>query len=110
MTSSNKTEAHRHTMLRPRKWWHTIFRKYGAEVNTLMTWAMQEKDHSYKGNELYDCRQEGNESEGGLYEVCVVNNTWLVGNRQQAHVRLDRCITTSNNELEPWFFSFVKVR
>lgn len=41
-------------------------------------------------------------------QVCVVNNTWLVGMAEQANVRRDRCVTTSNRELEPWFFAFRK--
>ena len=42
-TANNDDEAHRHTMLRPREWWHAIFRKHGAVVNEEMLWAMQEK-------------------------------------------------------------------
>ena len=43
-------------------------------------------------------------------QVCVTDNTWLVGRREQANVRKDRCVTTENLELEPWFFAFRKVR
>lgn len=39
-----------------------------------------------------------------------MDNTWLVGKREQANVRKDRCITTSDEEVEPWFFSFRKER
>ena len=103
-------EAHRHTMLRPREWWHNIFRKHGAVVNEEMLWAMQEKDFSYVGDKLGDCRWEGKQDDGGLYEVCNVENKWLVGKREQENLRRDRCITNANKELEPWFFSFRKIR
>ena len=108
-TAGNDAEAHRHTMLRPRAWWHDAFRRNGAVVNEDMLWAMQEKDFSYNGDDtLKDCRTEG--SPPSTYQVCVVDNTWLVGKREQANVRKDRCITTSNHELEPWFFAFRKMR
>ena len=45
-----------------------------------------------------------------VLQVCITDNTWLVGKREQANVRKDRCITTDNGEVEPWFFSFRKVR
>jgi len=113
-TAGNDDEAHRHTMLRPREWWHAKFREAGAIPNTEMLWAMQEKDVMFskdKGN-VKDCRMEGKDGDAGfpLYEVCIVQNTWLVGRREQENVRRDRCITTANNELEPWFFSFRKLR
>ena len=40
----------------------------------------------------------------------MAENTWLVGRREQGNVRKDRCITTDNFELEPWFFAFRKIR
>ena len=43
-------------------------------------------------------------------QVCVTDNTWLVGRREQANMRKDRCVTTANSELEPWFFAFRKIR
>lgn len=43
-------------------------------------------------------------------QVCIVDDTWLVGKPEQANVRVDRCITTENDELEPWFFAFRKKR
>ena len=39
-------------------------------------------------------------------QVCIVDDTWLVGKPEQANVRNNRCITTENNDLEPWFFSY----
>eukprot|EP00899_Mesostigma_viride_P023224 jgi/Mesvir1/4086/Mv24196-RA.1 len=60
--------------------------------------------------QMRDCRMEGSREDGGLYEVCVVDNKWLVGRREQENLRLDRCITPANNDLEPWFFSFRKLR
>lgn len=71
---------------------------------------MQEKDLSYQTSDFKDCRWEGDEMDGGTYEVCVVNNTWLVGKREQENVRRDRCITRQNGEMEPWFFAFRKIR
>ena len=40
----------------------------------------------------------------------MVDNTWLVGKREQENVRKDRCITTEEMELEPWFFTYRKIR
>jgi hypothetical protein len=51
---------------------------------------------------------DGSESDGGLYEVCVVQMPWLVGNPGQ-EVRQNRCMTTANAELEPWMFAFTKL-
>lgn len=105
--ASNDTEAFRHTLLRPRDWWTALFEKHGARVNKSVLSAVQE---TYKPKishlQAYDCKQTGYLEEGGLYDVCVLNNTWLVGEPEQANVRKDRCITTSNGEVEPWFFSF----
>ena len=109
-TAKNNNEAGRHTMLRPRKWWEATFRKYGAVVNRELLWAMQEKDKRYTGKELHNCQMEGDANEGGLYEVCSVDNSWLVGRREQENVRKDRCVTTEKMELEPWFFTFRKLR
>ena len=67
------------------------------------------KDFSYVGDKLGDCRW-GKQDDGGLYEVCNVDNKWLVGKREQENLRRDRCITSLNKELEPWFFSFQKIR
>jgi len=108
-TADKDDEAHRHTMLRPREWWHAIFRKHGAVVNEEMLWAMQEKDSQYITENQKNCRQEGDESDGGLFEVCSVSNTWLVGKREQRNVRMHRSVTTENGELEPWFFAFRKI-
>lgn len=112
-SAENDNEAGRHTMLRSREWWEAKFREHGAVVNKDMLWAMQEKDHQYtkEAGNLRDCRWEGVQGDGfGLYEVCIVDNTWLVGKREQENVRRDRCITTANAEMEPWFFSFRKLR
>ena len=109
-TASNNNEAGRHTMLRPRHWWEDTFKKYGAVVNKDLFWGLQEFDKRYTRNELKDCRMEGEASDGGLYEVCIVDNNWLVGRREQENLRRDRCITTENMEMEPWFFTFRKLR
>mmetsp|Transcript_9203 Transcript_9203/g.16590 ORF Transcript_9203/g.16590 Transcript_9203/m.16590 type:complete len:323 (-) Transcript_9203:257-1225(-) len=109
-TGENNDEAHRHTMLRPRTWWEERFRAHGAIPNRELLWAMQERDGRYSREKLRECRWEGSESEGGLYEVCIVDNKWLVGKREQENLRRERCITTANQELEPWFFSFRKIR
>ncbi len=60
--------------------------------------------------DMRDCRKAGSKADGGLFEVCIVDDTWLVGKPEQANVRKDRCITTENDELEPWFFAFRKQR
>jgi len=109
-TGTNDAEAHRHTMLRPRPWWNAKFIEHGAVPNNDMVWAMQEKDSSFTREQLRDCRWEGSQSDGGLYEVCIADNKWLVGRREQENLRQERCITTANNELEPWFFSYRKLR
>ena len=109
-TAKNNNEAGRHTMLRPRKWWEDTFRKYGAVPNRELFWALQEFDKRYTGSDLHNCQMEGDANDGGLYEVCSVDNSWLVGRREQENVRKDRCITTENMELEPWFFVFRKLR
>lgn len=110
VSADNDAEANRHTMLRPRSWWEAIFAKHGAEVNQPMLWAMQDKDDTSEEKSKRDCRQAGSPTQGGRFEVCIVEDTWLVGRREQANVRKDRCITTHNQELEPWFFSFRKKR
>lgn len=109
-TAENDQEANRHTMLRPRTWWEAIFTKYGAVPNREMSWAMQEKDTMYTRENFRDCRWEGKQEDGGLYEVCIVDNKWLVGRREQENLRRERCITPANADLEPWFFSFRKLR
>mmetsp|Transcript_27472 Transcript_27472/g.60030 ORF Transcript_27472/g.60030 Transcript_27472/m.60030 type:complete len:326 (-) Transcript_27472:548-1525(-) len=110
LTGDDNAEAHRHTMLRPRTWWDAKFTEHGAVLNKEMHWAMQEKDSSYTREQLRDCRWEGKQDDGGLYEVCIVDNKWLVGRREQENLRRERCITTANNELEPWFFTYRKLR
>ncbi|XRB23903.1 glycosyl transferase [Pseudoscourfieldia marina] len=109
-TAENNEEANRHTMLRPRQWWEQKFREHGAVVNRELFWSQQERDLRYTRDQMRECRWEGNQQEGGLYEVCVVDNKWLVGRREQENLRRDRCITTQNMELEPWFFTFRKLR
>ena len=99
----------KHSLLRPRAWWHSLFQKYGAVVNEEILWAMQEKDLQYTTEKQENCRKEGDESDGGLFEVCSVSNTWLVGKREQRNVRSHRHVTTENGELEPWFFAFRKI-
>ena len=110
-TAKDSSEAHRHTMLRPRHWWDDLFKKHGAVVNRELHWALQERDERYTHESgLSDCKWEGDQADGGLYEVCMVDNTWLVGKREQENVRKDRCITTEEMELEPWFFTYRKIR
>jgi len=105
VSATNNSEAFRHTLLRPRSWWHHLFERHGARVNHNLLLAMQEADIFTKGR-TYDCRSEGDSRDGGEYEVCVINSTWLVGEPQQGNVREDRCIATASGELEPWFFAF----
>jgi len=110
--AGDDSEAGRHTMLRPREWWEAKFREHGAVPNRELLWAMQEKDFTYSkdaGN-VRDCRWEGSATDGGTYEVCVIDNTWLVGRREQENVRRDRCMTMANHEMEPWMFAFRKLR
>lgn len=109
-SGENNDEAHRHTMLRPRSWWEEKFRQHGAIPNRELLWAMQERDARYTHENMRECRWEGAQSDGGLYEVCIVDNKWLVGKREQENLRRERCITPDNQELEPWFFSFRKIR
>lgn len=109
-TGADDTEANRHTMLRPKTWWDAKFAEYGAVVNRDSQWAMQEKDSHFTRENMRDCRWEGVENDGGKYEVCIVDSPWLVGRREQENLRRDRCITTANNELEPWFFTYRKLR
>lgn len=59
-------------------------------------------------NKLYDCKTEGDEVEGGNFEVCSVKSPWLVGNPDHKIVRDERCVTTEKFELEPWYFAFSK--
>eukprot|EP00898_Chlorokybus_atmophyticus_P007123 jgi/Chlat1/7411/Chrsp6S07435 len=112
VTEGNDDEAHRHTMLRPREWWEAVFARHGVVPNRELLWALQERDNHYlkEDSSLKNCRWEGKGDDGGLYEVCVVENKWLVGRREQENLRQERCITKANSELEPWFFSFRKVR
>ena len=63
---------------------------------------------SEEKGDFTDCVMDGSESDGGLYEVCVVQMPWLVGNPGQ-EVRQNRCMTTANAELEPWMFAFTKI-
>lgn len=109
-TAENDDEAHRHTMLRPRHWWDAKFMEHGAVPNKEMLWAMQEKDSSFTSDQSKDCRWEGSESDGGLYEVCMMDKKWLVGRSEQGNLRPDRLITVANSELEPWFFVYRKLR
>lgn len=110
LAEGNDQEAHRHTMLRPRHWWDAKFTELGAVPNKEMMWAMQERDTSFTRDQLRDCRWEGSQTDGGLYEVCIVENKWLVGRREQENLRRERCMTIANSELEPWFFSYRKLR
>ena len=66
--------------------------------------------HRFVKKDMRDCRKAGSKSDGGQFEVCIVDDTWLVGKPEQANVRRDRCITTENDELEPWFFALRKNR
>jgi hypothetical protein len=45
------------------------------------------QDTSFSREQLRDCRWEGKQDEGGLYEVCIVDNKWLVGRREQVRTR-----------------------
>lgn len=83
MTNLGWVTLLRHTLLRPREWWEKIFRKHGAVPNRELVWALQERDEHYTRDRFRDCRMAGDALDGGEYEVCVVENTWLVGQRVQ---------------------------
>lgn len=52
-----------------------------------MTWARRRR---FTEAERDDCRMAGSTQQGGRFQVCVVNSTWLVGKPEQANVRRDR--------------------
>ena len=79
-------------------------------VNAELQWVLQERDTGVDREALWDCRQEGAAAEGGLFEVCVLEWPWLVGDAGQGNLRRDRCITPSDGNLEPWMFAFRKLR
>ena len=62
---------------------------------------MQEKDSQYITENQKNCRQEGDESDGGLFEVCSVSNTWLVGKREQRNVRMHIDLLQKMENLSP---------
>ncbi|KAL4857085.1 Pre-mRNA-processing protein 40A [Chlorella vulgaris] len=97
-----------HTLLRPRARWEALFAEHGAVPNRALVWALQQKDISFTRDDYSDCRQEGDAEDGGRFEVCTVQQTWLVGATGQ-EVRPHRAITPANGELEPWMFAFRKV-
>ncbi|KAL4430011.1 hypothetical protein ABPG77_004381 [Micractinium sp. CCAP 211/92] len=96
-----------HTLLRPREWWEAKFAAHGARPNRAVVWALQQKENSFsrEKGDFTECAMDGSESDGGLYEVCVVQMPWLVG-RPGQELRQHRCITPANGELEPWMFAF----
>lgn len=96
-----------HTLLRPRDWWEATFKKHGACVNSNLFSTMQEYLRSPDKN-VYDCTTEGDAREGGKFNVCSVYSPWLVGNPDHKFLREERCVTTHNMEMEPWYFSFSK--
>ena len=99
-----------HTYLRSREWWETLFESYGVKVLKRLRYDLQDTVHQIyppiTRSSLSDCRVEGSISQGGQYECCLVKKTWLVG---LGIPRLQRAVTTSNGELEPWIFAFEKL-
>lgn len=112
MSISLKTVTdNKHTLLRPRSWWHAIFKKHGAEVNWSLLRALQLTNKSvYPVPSPTDCQYPGNVEDGGVYACCSINNVWLVGLAAQKNVRDFRYMTMANGEIEPWYFVFRKVR
>ena len=82
-------------------------RRAGAAPAPALVWALQESDarHAADRSKLFDCRVADPTAEAGTYEVCLVNDTWLVGERGQANLRRERAITTADAQMEPWFFA-----
>ena len=113
VSAEDGSEAHRHTLLRPRHWWDAAFAAAGASVNAELVWGLQERDASAAGDRRErsaGCRWEGAAADGGEYEVCVVDRPWLVGAPEQGNLRRERCVTPANGELEPWLFAYRKTR
>eukprot|EP00854_Cymbomonas_tetramitiformis_P018816 gene18816-22481_t len=101
----------KHTLLRPRSWWHAIFKKHGAEVNRPLLRALQLTNKSvYPVPSPTQCQYPGNAKDGGVYACCSIQNVWLVGLAAQQNVRNFRYITLANGEIEPWYFVFRKIR
>jgi 2-polyprenyl-3-methyl-5-hydroxy-6-metoxy-1,4-benzoquinol methylase len=100
-----------HTYLRRREYWEDLFAKHGAVVHSPLKKVLQETTHDVYPpivrSTLTDCRMEGNPTQGGLYECCLVKNHWLVGLDIPRDIR---AVTTENGELEPWMFAFEKVK
>ena len=57
--------------------------EYGHLIDPSLMVALLLQDTSYSRDQLKDCRWEGSQTDGGLYEVCIVENKWLVGRREQ---------------------------
>ncbi|KAK3289468.1 hypothetical protein CYMTET_3080 [Cymbomonas tetramitiformis] len=112
MSISLKTVTdNKHTLLRPRSWWHDIFRKHGAEVNYPLLKALQLTNKSvYPVPSPTECQYPGNAEDGGVYTCCKIQDVWLVGLAAQQNVRDSRYMTLSDGEIEPWYFVFRKVR
>jgi hypothetical protein len=100
-----------HTYLRRREYWENLFAKHDAVVHSPLKKVLQETTHDVYPpivrSTLTDCRMEGNPTQGGLYECCLVKNHWLVGLDIPRDIR---AVTTENGELEPWMFAFEKVK
>mmetsp|Transcript_5729 Transcript_5729/g.19503 ORF Transcript_5729/g.19503 Transcript_5729/m.19503 type:complete len:117 (+) Transcript_5729:1560-1910(+) len=96
-----------HSMLRPRSWWHALFEKYGARVDNEILCKLQENvAELYPEPTVIQCRKEGQEDDGGTYTVCNARAPWLVGLASQANLRMSRCYTKDDGDLEPWIFAF----
>ena len=103
-------EAHRHTMLRPREWWHNIFRKHGAVVakkcygpckrKIFRTWVINSVTAGGKGSKTTE-----------VYTKSATSRTsgWL-GRENRKIYEETGASQNANKELEPWFFSFRKIR
>ncbi|KAK3258154.1 hypothetical protein CYMTET_32786, partial [Cymbomonas tetramitiformis] len=91
-----------HTLLRPRWWWEKKFKQHGASVNFPLFKVLQRTNASiYPTPAPYLCQQPGSAAAGGKFDVCGVNDTWLVGLNTQGVVRNIKFMTISNGEVEP---------
>jgi len=98
-----------HTLIRPRGWWEKKFKEHGAEPNSALMAALQRNIMSvYPAPQKYRCQHPGNATDGGVYEVCFINDPWLVGLTTQGNLRHERMVTFSDGDMEPWYFFFRK--
>lgn len=75
------------TSMRHMRLHQTLHREYSALHGADVTCPCRNR---FTGSNKEDCRMAGSNQQGGQFEVCVVNSTWLVGQPEQANVRRDR--------------------